>query len=153
MNGNNLQEALSLHDTLCSASTAVLETMFFTEPVLRLDAPAHVDPLACLLHSSGAENGTFSVAIDRAALNGLCESFYGDAPTSTQPFELLCEFTNMIAGSTLSHYSPSHFCPLSSPQLCDIAVHLAGSALPDATLLSFAVEGGLISITWSLRIK
>jgi hypothetical protein len=153
MNGTNLQEALSLRDTLCSASTTVLETMFFTEGIPVQSAPTHVDPIACQLHASGAVNGTFSVAIDRAALVVLCESFYGDAPTSNQLFELLCEFTNMIAGSTLSLYSPSHFCPLSSPQLCAIAAHLEGFAQPDATLLSFAVDGGLISIAWSLRTK
>jgi len=153
MNGTSFQETFGLRDTIHFASATVLETMFFTEAVPILDAPTHVDPVACLLHSRGAVSGTFSVVIDRTALVVLCESFYGDAPTESQPFELLCEFTNMIAGSTLSLYSPSRFCPLSSPQLCDITIHLGGSAQPDVTLLSFAVDGGLISIAWSLRTK
>jgi len=127
--------------------------MFFTEAATVQDEPHHIDPVACLLHSSGAVEGTFSVAIDRGALLLLCECFYGEKPTSSQPFELVCELTNMIAGSTLSLYSPSHFCPLSSPQLCDMAVHLEGSARPDATFLPFAIEGGLVSVAWSLRIK
>jgi hypothetical protein len=127
--------------------------MFFTEAVPSVEAPTHVDPLACMLHSSGAADGAFSLAIDSRAMVVLCESFYGNAPTATEPIELLCEFTNMIAGSTLSLHSPSHFCPLSSPELCDIAAHLERSALHGATLLSFAVDGGLISIAWSLRTK
>jgi hypothetical protein len=153
MNGTNLHEAISLHDTLSSASTAVLETMFFTEAVKIEDEHHHIDPVACLLHSSGAVDGTFSVAIDRQALVLLCECFYGEKPSPSQPFELLCELTNMVAGSTLSLYSPSHFCPLSSPQLCAMAIHLEGSARPDVTLLPFAIDGGLVSIAWSLRTK
>jgi len=153
MNGTNLQESLSLHTTLCSATTSVLETMFFTEAVPVDDAQPHIEPVSCKLHAGGAVEGSFSVAIDRAALLALGESFYGDVPTASQPFELLCEFTNMIAGSTLSLYSPSNFCPLSSPQLCEMSAHLEESALPDAIHLSFVVDGGLMSIACSLRTK
>jgi hypothetical protein len=153
MNGNKLQQTIGLHDTLNAASTAVLETMFFTEAEALTELRPHQDALSCLLHCSGAEQGTFSVAIDRAALLTLCESFYGETPTAAQPFELLCEFTNMIAGSTLSLYSPDHFCPLSSPQLCDIAIHLADAAQPGCIFLSYAVEEGTLSIVCSLRAK
>jgi hypothetical protein len=153
MNGISLTEN-NLADMFATSSLAVLETMFFADAMQLDGSTDHVDPLACLLHCSGPVEGTFSVAIDRTALVALCEAFYGeDAPSATQLFELLCEFTNMIAGSTLSVYSPSRFCPLSSPQLCDAALHLESAELPDATFLRLAVEGGLISIACSLRTK
>jgi hypothetical protein len=149
MNGTKLD----LNETLAAASLSVLETMFFADATPLQDPAIHEDPLACMLHCSGAVEGTFSVAVDRVALVTLCDAFYGEDPSATQPFELLCELTNMIAGSTLSVYSPDRFCPLSSPQLCDAALHLESSFRPDATFLSFAIDGGTISIACSLRTK
>jgi len=128
--------------------------MFFTEGTPLDATPPHVDPLACLLHCSGALEGTFSIALDRTALIALCQAFYGEeAPSATQVFELLCELTNMIAGSTLSAYLPTHYCALTSPQLCDVAVHLGSSMNLSATFLCLAVDGGVISIACSIRKK
>jgi hypothetical protein len=143
-----------LNETLCSSSIAILETMFFSEASL-LDGPgSHVEPLACMLQCTGAENGTFSIAVDRAALNVLCESFYGESEVSaTQSFELICELTNMIAGSTLSVFSPDRLCALSSPQLCDVALHTGRTSDPDTLFASFAIEGGILSIACTLRTK
>lgn len=147
-----------LTEVLRDASTVVLETMFFADvSTVAVTEAVHDDPLACSLVCSGAENGSFTVAVDRAALEVLSESFYGDdgeASTSRET-ELLCELTNMLAGSTLSAYAPDHYCPLSSPRVCDFSQHLAtaSAAAPDEekTSISLALDGGLLSVSCVLK--
>ena len=145
---------VDLRECMASASLKVLETMFFSEgTVLNVHAPL-ADPVTCLLHSSGAVTGTFSVAIDRSALRILCEAFYGDdALNAVQSFELLCEFTNMIAGSTLSLFSPNEFCPLTSPQLADFVSHQIRIADSDTVSVCLGVDGGHITLAGALRAK
>jgi len=147
-----------LTEVLREASTVVLETMFFADvSTVAVEEPVHDDPLACSLLCSGAENGSFTVAVDRAALGMLSEAFYGDdgESSSTREAELLCELTNMLAGSTLSTYAPNHYCPLSSPKVCDFAQHLAtvSSSAPDEhkTSISLALDGGLLSVSCTLK--
>jgi hypothetical protein len=150
----------SLEDVLRSASTEVLETMFFADVASPEDPqPAHNDALACSLLCSGAEEGIFTVAIDREALQLLCEAFYGDdgPPSILKERELLCELTNMLAGSTLSTYVPEHYCPLSSPLLCDLDKHLKtthpDNASQQSSTVSLAVDGGLLSISCALKVS
>lgn len=153
----------AITDALRSASIEVLETMFFAEavPEEHADAAPSDDVLACTLECSGGETGSFRVAVDRAALRILCESFYGEGgeesdASSTQEQELLCELTNMLAGSTLSRYAPAHSCTLSSPRLCDYAPWPANavSASPGERChrLVLALEGGLLLVWCSLRV-
>jgi CheY-specific phosphatase CheX len=139
---------------MVSASLKVLETMFFAEGAVLEECPPLADPLTCLLHCSGAVTGTFSVAMDRSALRVLCEAFYGDdEPNAVQSFELLCEFTNMIAGSTLSLFSPDEFCALTSPQLADPVSHVNRIAHPDTVSVCLGVDGGCITLAGALRAK
>jgi hypothetical protein len=149
----------SLEDVLRSASTEVLETMFFAEAAAPDGPPpAHTDALACSLLCSGAREGIFTAAIDREALQLLCEAFYGDdgAASAVKERELLCELTNMLAGSTLSAYVPEHYCPLSSPLLCDLDQHLKtgvpGNAAVQSSTVSLGIDGGLLSISCALKV-
>lgn len=150
-------------DALGSASIEVLETMFFAEavPAQNVDALPGSDALACTLASSGGVTGSFRVAVDRAALQILCASFYGVEGeegdiSPTQEQELLCELTNMLAGSTLSRYSPAHSCTLSSPELCDDAPWPSNGNATSAGerhhRLVLEIEGGLLLVRCSLRV-
>lgn len=144
---------------LREASTGVLETMFFAEvEAADSEDAVHSDATACLLHCSGAESGTFSVAIDRPALKNLCCAFYGedDDPSPAQEEELICELTNMLAGSTLSAYVPEHFCKLTAPVVYDIAGHIQLGSVPNPeelqTTVNLALDGGLLSVSCSLKV-
>ena len=114
----------------------------------------HDDPIVCLLHSSGAAEGTFSIAVDRDALRMLCVSFYGeDTPPLIRQEELACELTNMIAGSTLSRLLPERYCSLTAPQLCSIEGHeMLSRSGEESTSVLMEVEGGLLSATCRLRV-
>ena len=148
---------LEVEQAMCSASCSVLETMFFSDavPVAAPDA-VHDDPIACLLHCSGAQEGTFSVAIDQAALHLLGCAFYGeDEMELPQQQELICELTNMLAGSTLSTIAPTRYCELSSPQLSsfqrhtEIASNHAGQT--DTASTHLRIDGGILTVSCSLR--
>jgi CheY-specific phosphatase CheX len=149
--------AIEVQHAMQAASSSVLETMFFSEPVPAEAASAqHANPVACLLHCSGAEEGVFSVAVDLEALRQLGCAFYGqDALDLTQEQELICELTNMLAGSTLSAIAPSRYCELSSPQLCSFErhTHTASSGEHDLRVapLYLQLDGGLLSVSCSLR--
>lgn len=149
---------------LLNASTNVLETMFFAD-VLRVneeDATPQDDALACTLECRGGMNGSFGVAVDAVALQMLCQAFYGeegDVP-STQQQDLILELTNMLAGSTLSSYSPSHSCTLSSPLLCEYTSWAAIANQKDIadgkerlTHITLSLEGGLLSMWSSLQVS
>ena len=147
-----------IEDVLRDESTNVLETMFFADAEVADNEDAvHSDASACTLQCSGAENGTFSLAIDRIALQNLCSAFYGqdDEPSEAQERELICELTNMLAGSTLSAYAPEHYCKLSSPLIYDFARHLE-TKVPNPeenhTSVNFSLDGGLLSVSCSLRM-
>jgi hypothetical protein len=91
----------------------------------------------------------------------LCQAFYGeegDVP-STQQQDLILELTNMLAGSTLSGYSPAHSCTLSSPLLCEYTSWAAITRQKDSanasqrlTHITLALEGGLLSAWSSLQV-
>lgn len=148
-----------LDQTLLSSSSNVLETMFFSaaDPC-EAELGTLKNPVTCLLHCSGAAEGTFSVSVDRTALTQLCSAFYGeDDPPLIRQEELACELTNMIAGSTLSALLPEHYCALTAPQLCALDQHVKlGSGSADggeATSIVMAVEGGLMAASCNLRIQ
>ena len=142
-----------------SASTTVLETMFFADPLESTDPKAqHAGAVACLLHCSGAEEGVLSVAVDQAALLSLCSAFYGDDDlTPIREHELVCELTNMLAGSTLSLLAPTRACELSSPRLCSFERHMeiGTTTLPamDSSFVALELDGGLLSVSCSLRVN
>jgi|SRR5450756_599219 len=148
-----------LADVLQEAAIGVLETMFFAEASSAgEDTATHSDAVACLLESTGFETGEFTIAIDREALQILCCAFYGDEddPSSTQQQEMICELTNMIAGSTLSSYAPTHYCKLSSPTVCDMDRHLQTAIKypqDHVATINLSIEGGLLSASCSLRTK
>jgi hypothetical protein len=152
---------LEITDALRSASMDVLETMFFADavPIANEDATPQSDARACELQCSGGESGSFSVVVDRVALQMLCCAFYGQEGdvSPTQEEDLICELTNMLAGSTLSRYAPARSCILSSPRLCDYA-SLAATVEKDiadrqesVTRLSISIEGGLLLLSCTLR--
>ena len=153
---------LEIADALRSATINVLETMFFTDavPVEKEDVAPQSDALACELQCSGGENGSFGVAVDRIALQALCCAFYGEegGATPTQEQDLICELTNMLAGSTLSRYAPAHACTLSSPLLCDYSPWATTLGQQDIvsqkdrlTRLNLSLDGGLLLLWCSLR--
>jgi hypothetical protein len=140
-----------------SASASVLETMFFADALPAPDVNAvHTDPVSCQLHCTGAEDGIFSIAVDRTALLALCSAFYGDDElTLIREQELACELTNMLAGSTLSVLAPTRACELSAPRLCKVERHLETGTVKDPSrnhsFVALAVEGGLLTVSCSLR--
>jgi hypothetical protein len=139
-------------------SAQVLETMFFADTSESTTAH-HKDPVACSLQCSGAETGSFSIAVDREALKLLCESFYGESGeiTALQEIDLICELTNMLAGATLSRLAPLGLSALSSPVLCDVSRHLEiGTAIhvgDENSQIYISLEGGLLSASCALRTK
>jgi CheY-specific phosphatase CheX len=146
-----------VEDVLRDASISVLETMFFAEvSPISLDI-VHLDPVTCTLDCAGAESGTFTVAVDRAALHILCCAFFGDedATISEQETEMICELTNMLAGSTLSAYIPEHFCTLSSPSICNFAQHLNTSrgigGNSEFGSIALSIDAGLLSVSCAIR--
>jgi CheY-specific phosphatase CheX len=146
-----------LQDVLCRASISVLETMFFADILPAADATTHVDAVTCVIDCKGAATGSFVVAVDRPALHVLCCAFLGEeeAGPATQEWEMICELTNMLAGSTLSAYVPEHFCKLSSPSICDFARQYEISSENDSdtpsAFIALSIEGGLLSVSCSLR--
>ena len=150
---------IDLDQALVASSSNVLETLFFSAADR---AGSSVDsleePITCLLHCTGAAEGSFSVSVDRTALGQLCSSFYGeDDPTLPRQQELACELTNMIAGSTLSSLLPEHYGSLTAPPLCSLENHLKLGKTPtdgaETTTVTMEVEGGLMSASCSLRIQ
>lgn len=146
-------------NALVQSSAGVLETMFFSElePAQEVSTPPD-SSIACLLQCSGPAEGILSIAVDRRTLEQLCMSFYGeDEASQRRQEELVCELTNMIAGSTLSRLLPDHACALSSPQLCSLERHLGVAAVDvqgaQSTRIGMNVEGGLISAACCLRIQ
>lgn len=140
------------------ASADVLETMFFAEPsptvvsdVLRSDA------LTCRLDCTGAQIGSFSLAIDRDALQLLGEGFYGgeERTSPTADEDLARELVNMLAGAALSRYLPTESCPLSSPMLSCLAEHGAirkrVEAGQDTAGINVHLEGGTLSFLCALE--
>jgi len=145
-----------MDQALLASSSNVLETMFFSEvTVATAEGKLHDNPIVCRLRCSGAAEGTFSIAVDRAALRLLCMSFYGeDEPTLTRQEELACELTNMVAGSTLSALVPERYCALTAPQICILDHHESlGRTGDNATCVLMEVEGGLLSASCSLRAE
>jgi CheY-specific phosphatase CheX len=147
---------VELGDAIREGSVQVLETMFFAETAESVPA-RHEEPVACTLQCSGTQTGSFSIAVDCEALKLLCESFYGESGDSTaiQEIDLICELTNMLAGATLSRFSPLGLCALSSPVLCDVARHLEiGTptyAGDEHSQIYISLEGGLLSASCTLR--
>lgn len=145
-----------LQQAMRGATVAVLETMFFSEPILQ-DASEipHINPLPCDIECSGAEDGIFHVLLDHEALLQLCRAFYGDDedPSEKRQHEVLCEFTNMVAGSTLSSYATLHACRLSPPSLCNPEPQPAKlmTGPLDSASVALLLEGGVLSITCQLR--
>jgi hypothetical protein len=149
---------IELEDAIRHGSLQVLETMFFAEPI-GSDTAQHKDPVACKLLCSGAETGRFSIAVDREALKLLCESFYGESGDITliQEMDVVCELTNMLAGTMLSRFAPVGLCSLSSPVLCDVSRHLEIQTAPYVgdkhAQIYMSLDGGLLSATCVLRTK
>ena len=146
-----------IEDVLRDASVSVLETMFFADITAAIEGATHVDPVTCVIDCKGAETGTFTVAVDRPALHILCCAFFGEdeAGPASQEWEMICELTNMLAGSTLSAYVPGHFSQLSSPSICGLDRHLETCSNKDQAsefaLVSLSIEGGLLSVACTLR--
>jgi hypothetical protein len=142
-------------EVMLAASAKVLETMFFADAApASPDASPAPDALACALYYNGAETGSFHVVIDRPALAVLASGFYGDDFESSEAQnELLCELTNMLAGSTLSRYAPQYSCALSPPTLYDLTSSAAKPAHNGecVTRLVLTIEDGLLAIECSLR--
>ena len=151
MTTNNVESVLRV------ASVGVLETMFFADVSTAPEGLTHSDAVTCVIDCKGAETGTFTVAVDRPALHILCCAFFGEevAGPASQEWEMICELTNMLAGSTLSAYVPEHFCKLSSPSICDFDRHLDSSSNNDpnshSALVALSIEGGLLSVSCTLR--
>ena len=149
---------IELPNAIREGSVQVLETMFFAD-TSECTIAHHNDPLACTLQCSGAETGSFSIAVDREALKLLCESFYGESGdiTELQEIDLICELTNMLAGATLSRFAPFGLSALSSPVLCDVSRHREIGTAPhvgdEHSQIYISLEGGVLSASCALRTK
>jgi CheY-specific phosphatase CheX len=148
---------VKIEDVLRDASISVLETMFFADVAPGETPVNHLDPVTCVVNCTGARSGVFTVAVDRLALHILCCAFYGDedAKLPTQETEMICELTNMLAGSTLSSCVPEHFCTLSSPSICNFGRHLETCNQIDSEVqlgsIALSIEAGLLSVSCALR--
>ncbi|HKW97091.1 MAG TPA: chemotaxis protein CheX [Bryobacteraceae bacterium] len=143
----------AVDQVLISATTEVLETMFFT-PVLGSTAAAASSSglVAAQLAFCGALEGTFAIQVTLPAAREIAANFLGSETGEPSPDaigEVLTELANMICGSVLSHLDGEAHFDLSHPQMID-PMAVAGLEAASRTL---EIEGGEVSLFLHLNKK
>jgi CheY-specific phosphatase CheX len=110
-----------MNEALGTAMELVLETMFFTVP----DGEVNLDQQPLPVHHhvgmtfTGAYWGNFELRITPQSARAIAENFTGAMDPEELPeekvMEVVAELTNMICGSTLSHWASDKIFSLSSP--------------------------------------
>ena len=100
---------------------SVLETMFFTMPDGEVNLEQQPLPEHCRVGMTftGAYWGTFELRITPDSAQAIAENFTGEMDPEELPedrvMEVVSELTNMICGSTLSHWASDKIFSLGSP--------------------------------------
>ena len=130
------------------AVTAVLETMFFSEPLGPSERDTGAANLEAHVSFSGEISGILGVRISQPSARSLAASFLGEFEetlTETQIAEVVCEFTNMLCGWIVSKPESRACFDLGSPELLSACCEQT-LALP-AAQESFAIENGTLTVS------
>jgi CheY-specific phosphatase CheX len=138
----NLRAPGEIPDALASATTAVLETMFFTsaEPG---DHPAAwgTDLLRAEVQFSGYSSGRFHLEVPRVCAQGLAENVLFEQD-EIQLGMVVCELSNMLCGNTLSKLVPDGLFNLQAPKLL-VTAEQVGPAAEEAEQWMQTEKGSL----------
>jgi len=111
----------NMSDALGAAVESVLETMFFTMPDGKVDLEQQPLPVhhRVGMTFTGAYWGNFELRITPDSARAIAENFTGATDPDELPdekvMEVVAELTNMICGSTLSHWASDKIFSLGSP--------------------------------------
>jgi hypothetical protein len=133
----------------------VLETMFFSAPW----GPAEPETGGAVLESRlafrGRPSGTFDVCLSEPGARLLAAGFLGEDEqtlTDSQTGQVVCELANMLCGSLVSKLQSEESFDLGSPWLVPFGSGIgAGADPPPAARQSFAIEGGVLTVTLNLE--
>jgi CheY-specific phosphatase CheX len=130
------------------AVTAVLETMFFSEPLGPSDPNTSAPNLEVRMTFSGEVSGVLEVRISEASASSLAASFLGELEeslTESQIVQVVCELTNMLCGWIVSQPGSQGCFDLGSPEL--LSSHSDQPIETAACQQSFATENGTLTIS------
>lgn len=127
---------------------AVLETMFFTEPLPPSEPRIDETVLEARVGFKGEPSGSLDVRISKASARSLVAAFLGEdeeALDDAQNGQIVCELANMLCGWVLSHVECDRHFDLNPPELlCSETEKRIGS--PPASEQSFAIENGFLTV-------
>ena len=133
---------------LAPAVSAVLETMFFSEPMESSDRDPSEKQLEARVCFAGEETGALAVRISEASARSLAASFLGESEeslTASQITLVVCELANMLCGWIVSKMDCPGYFTLGSPVIVRPSTELSSEIAEFEQ--SFAVEGGTLSVS------
>jgi len=135
---------------------AVLETMFFTTPLVPCEPETSNNALEARLNFHGFPSGTLSVRLSEASARTLGAGFLGkdeEALEDIQVRQVVCELSNMLCGSLVSKLESDRRFDLDSPELIPFESNdVNGPEAPLVTQQSFGIENGILTVTLHLGV-
>jgi hypothetical protein len=123
-------------EALAQAAQEILERMFFLTVDEVEEPPEGVSPergLASGISFRGVHSGRLHLVVSHSCAGELAANFTGLADGRqlhrARVAEVLCEFTNMVCGATLSRLAPHAVFNLDAPGMLETAPVEAGAAL------------------------
>jgi CheY-specific phosphatase CheX len=130
------------------AVTAVLETMFFSEPLGSSEPDSSAGKLEVRVPFSGEVSGVLEIRISKASARSLAASFLGESEeslTQSQTAQVVCELANMLCGWIVSKPGSQGSFDLGSPELLS-PENDRPIGVP-ASQQSFGVENGTLTLS------
>ncbi|MEO8127240.1 MAG: chemotaxis protein CheX [Bryobacteraceae bacterium] len=139
-------------ETMLEAATSdTLETMCFFGVLGPLEEmPAGEERISTRLTFQGDANGAFHTTLDMSAASGIAANFLGEEAEDLSRSRIeavICELSNVICGSVLSHYKRQGHFELSTPEITS----QEGSQPAGAIRRVFELESGSIALAMDLR--
>jgi CheY-specific phosphatase CheX len=133
------------NQALASAVSEVLETMFFACVYAETAASEEGGRLEARLRFSGGRQGEFRLGISADAARSIAAGFLGLEESeigAVQVGDVVCEVTNMICGSVLSHVGADLAYDLHPPRLVEPG---EAAATPPFRVRSFDLGNGTLT--------
>lgn len=137
---------------------AVLETMFFVEPMGRAQPRKGEAVIESSVAFHGHPSGKLVVCVPETAARPLAAAFLGEDEEmlqESQPREVVCEFANMLCGSLVSRLESEDSFALDPPELSP-----AGDCTPQeeaessfTARCSYALDPGFLMVTLHLEAE